>query len=113
MRRPIGRRLHGVIDYAAAAADAALAVGLPTTPRARAVLGAAGGTAAALAAVTDYELGLVRIAPMRVHLAADALYAAALATAATLTRDRRARVAFAVLAAIGGVATVLTDPARA
>jgi hypothetical protein len=113
MRRPIGRRLHGVIDYGAAITDAALAAALPATPGSRAVLGAAGGTTAALAAVTDYELGLIRIAPMRVHLAADAVYAALLATAAAVTRDRRARIAFGALAVVGAVATALTDPSRA
>ncbi|MFL5927696.1 MAG: hypothetical protein ACJ77E_12255 [Gaiellaceae bacterium] len=113
MSRPIGRRLHGMLDYATATTDALLAAALPTTPGARVLLGAAGGTAAALAAVTDYELGLVRVAPMRVHLAADGIYSAALAAAAAFSRDARARVAFGALAAIGAATTALTDPSRA
>jgi hypothetical protein len=50
---------------------------------------------------------------MRVHLAADAVYSAALATAAALAREPRARVAFGALAALGAAATALTDPVRA
>jgi hypothetical protein len=105
--------MHGVLDYETASTDALLAALLPTTSGARAALGVAGGTTAALAAVTDYEFGVVRIAPMRLHLAADAVYSAALATAAALAREPRARVAFGALAALGAAATALTDPVRA
>src|ERR671932_71929 len=40
---------------------------------------AVGGGATVLSAMTDYELGLVRLVPMRVHLTLDALNGALLA----------------------------------
>ena len=50
---------------------------------------AVGGGAAVLSALTDYELGLVRLVPMRVHLALDAMNGALLAAAPWLSRSAK------------------------
>jgi hypothetical protein len=48
-------------------------------PRAALALRLAGGGATAYSLITDYELGLVRLLPMPVHLALDAMSSALLA----------------------------------
>ncbi len=77
----IPTKLHGVADYATSAMlmAAPSALGLQST-RGGAVLRAAGGGVLALSLVTDYELGLKRLVPMRAHLALDAAVGVALAT---------------------------------
>jgi hypothetical protein len=96
----ISTRLHGMLDYLTAGA-------LMVTPRA---LGWSAGvtrmmTSAALgtisySALTNYELGLTRVLPMRVHLALDALSAALFCGGPLLFPDEKARVRVS-LAGIG------------
>jgi hypothetical protein len=50
---------------------------------------AVGGGATVLSALTDYELGLVRLVPMRVHLALDAMNGALLAATPWLSRSAK------------------------
>src|SRR4051812_794897 len=87
----IPTRIHAISDYVTGAA----LVAAPT------VLGLDGGTVSALAprvvglgattysALTDYELGVRRVIPMPVHLAADAMAGVALAAAPRSAGDAR------------------------
>jgi hypothetical protein len=89
--RVIPTKTHGIIDYVTAPALTAapdllrLDGGRPSslTPR---VLGTG---AAVYSALTDYELGVRRVIPMRIHLLLDAVSGAALATAPWLFGSAR------------------------
>jgi hypothetical protein len=117
--RVITTRTHGVLDYAVGA----LLIVLPW------LLGVADGTAAQwvpqilgavailYAAFTDYELGLVRAMPMRMHLALDLAWGGLLAGSPWLFgfADRLAWP-LVLLGAFGIAAALLTQtvpgPAR-
>ena len=114
--KPISTRLHGVMDYVTGvtllAAPSLLGLN-PSSPTAR-VLRSAGSAHAAYSLLTDYELGVIRVLPMRGHLALDALGAVAVAgspwllgTAGGKQREWVPPVVFG-LWELGAVA--LTDP---
>ena len=111
----IPTKLHGVADYATSAMlmAAPSALGLQGT-RGGAVLRAAGGGVLALSLVTDYELGLKRLVPMRAHLALDAAVGLALATSPWTLGTRRGDVREwipALLVGLGDVAgAAITSP---
>ena len=81
-QRGVSTRTHGVLDLASAGALLAAPglLGLEKDSRAASVLRMAGGGAAAYSMLTDYEFGLVRVLPMRAHLALDAASGAFLAS---------------------------------
>jgi hypothetical protein len=111
MRRPIGSRLHGALDYLTGTAF--LAASLTPALRHRVAgrgLRAAGAGAAAYSLVTDYELGARRLLPYRAHLALDAASGLSLVAAALAARDAADRVPLlgAGLLELGAVA--LSDP---
>jgi hypothetical protein len=109
----IGRRAHGFVDYGTAATELALAALLPATRRTRLLFVSSAVNATLLGAVTDYELGLVRLLPMKAHLALDAVFAATFAgAAATLDETPLVRAVLGALAATGTAAAALTDPGR-
>jgi hypothetical protein len=87
-RRPIGSRLHGALDYLTGTTLIAVSR-LPLlrdTFAGRALL-AAGAGHLAYSAVTDYELGLLKKVPYRVHLVLDAVGAAGLVAAGATRKD--------------------------
>ena len=92
--RVIPTNVHAVIDYVTApvlmAAPNLLGLngarGSAVAPR------VAGAGAALYSALTDYELGVRRVVPMRVHLALDAMSGAALAATPWLSRSARGGV---------------------
>ena len=119
--RVIPTKVHGTIDYVTAPAlvaapdilglDAERASALP--PR------VAGASAAVYSVLTDYELGLRRVIPMRVHLLLDALAGTALVLApwvfGSARRGSRHWLPHAVLGG-GEIALALTtkqEPPRA
>ena len=73
--------VHGVLDYATGSALLAAPelLRLKDAPPAALVPRLAGAGAVAYSLLTDYELGLVKLVPMRAHLALDALSGAFLA----------------------------------
>lgn len=79
--RFVPTRFHGVIDYLAAGALIAAPILVGVTKKdARIWLPVALGIGTiAYSAMTDYELGVVRLIPMPVHLALDAANGALLA----------------------------------
>ncbi len=81
-QRGVSTRTHGVLDLVSAGAllAAPRLFGLNDEPRAASVLRMAGGGALAYSMLTDYEFGLVRVLPMRAHLALDAASGAFLAS---------------------------------
>lgn len=103
MYRPISTRTHGLIDYAWATAAGTLpAMMNGAAATARLVRGAA-AAASASSMVTNYEGGVVRVMPMRMHLALDVMLGAALMLTPWLI-PRAERRYTAVPVALGAVA---------
>jgi hypothetical protein len=106
--RVVPTKIHGVIDYVTA----------PTLLATPDVLGLNGGRASALAprvagasaaaysALTDYELGVRRLIPMRVHLLLDGVSGAALASVPWLSGSWRRGVKHWLPHALVGAAEV-------
>ena len=78
--RVIPTQVHAVLDYVTGGTLVAAPrlLGLTGTTAGR-VLDLAGGIATAQSLLTDYELGLVKVIPMRTHLTLDALSGAMVA----------------------------------
>jgi len=72
--RIVSTKTHGILDYLTGATllAAPKALGIEDEPSAARVLRMAGAGATAYSLLTDYELGLVRVLPMPLHLALDA-----------------------------------------
>jgi hypothetical protein len=110
-RRPIGSRLHGVLDYL----TGATLVGASRLPwirgrfAGRALL-AAGATHVAYSLVTDYELGALRKLPYRVHLVLDAVGAGGLVLAGATRSDPINRLVPIGVGVYELGAVVLSDP---
>ena len=113
--RAISRKEHAVVDYATAATELVLPHLLPASSGARRLLRFSGANAGVLGALTKHELGLVKLVPMRLHLALDGLLATTFLGAATLMRDEKPAVrgALAALGVTGALAAALTDPDKA
>ena len=79
--RVIPRHVHAVLDYLSGGTLVATPrlLGLHDTTAGK-VLDLAGGIATAQSLLTDYELGLVKVIPMRSHLILDAASGAFVAT---------------------------------
>ncbi|HSK40853.1 MAG TPA: hypothetical protein VK943_13890 [Arenibaculum sp.] len=106
-------RLHGVLDYAAAASLVALPRFLGWPARLRRPLDAAAAVTVGYSLCTDYELGAVCLLPMRTHLALDALQGTAFCiAAAALPEERRVRGLLAGYGAFCLAAAALTDTGR-
>jgi hypothetical protein len=103
MYRPISTRTHGLIDYTWATTAGTLPKMMNgATATARLVRGAA-TAASASSMVTNYEGGMLRVMPMRVHLATDVVLGAALLLAPWFLPRAERRYA-AVPVALGAVA---------
>ncbi|HET9719286.1 MAG TPA: hypothetical protein VFP55_04335 [Solirubrobacteraceae bacterium] len=83
----ISTKLHGVLDYAGGLGSLA-APKLLADPRVAALLGVSGAGTLTASALTDYELGLRRRIPMRVHLLIDAATGSLLLGGAVVLRRR-------------------------
>ena len=78
MRKPISTATHGVIDYLTAGALFALPGLLGFSPKLSMAVRMIGLKKLAVAAATQHELGLVKLIPMKTHLALDVMTGAAL-----------------------------------
>lgn len=108
MRKPITTRLHGIIDYTWAAAASSAAARMHHGTSTARLLRAAANVATGSALLTNYEYGVLRVVPMRGHLAMDvALCAALIASPLFLPSSERRHAAIPLLFGLGGLATAL------
>ncbi len=79
--RVIPTSVHAMIDYAAGGALYATPslLGLSDVPASARTLRLASGAAVASSMLTDYELGVVKVVPMPVHLTLDVMSGALIA----------------------------------
>jgi hypothetical protein len=110
-KQPIGSRLHGALDYLTGTSLVAASRLRPLRGRfaGRALL-AAGAGHLAYSLVTDYELGVLRKLPYKVHLVLDALGASGLAAAGALRNDPIDRFVPIGVGVYELVAVLLSDP---
>lgn len=87
----ISTKIHGVLDYAGAAGSLT-APKILRDRRAATIMGVSGMGALATSLFTDYELGVRRRLPMRVHLLIDAAAGALLVSGAVVLRRSGAKV---------------------
>jgi hypothetical protein len=110
-------RVHGVIDYiwGVLLLASPWIFGFADGGAAQWVAVVVGLGAIAYSAVTDYELGLVRLAPMRLHLLLDGLGGALLAASPWILgfadRVYGPHLAFGLFAVVASLITQ-TEPAR-
>ena len=111
MNRLISTRTHGVIDYTWAAAAEALPEGISGAPRTSSLLTGAGVAALVSSLLTNYEAGLVRVMPMKGHLAADFALCAVLLVSPLFLPANERRFAFipVVFGIVGVVAGLMTQ----
>jgi hypothetical protein len=110
--KPISTTMHGAIDYMTGAALIALPQLIDMPPAVAALVRGAGVGALAYSAITDYELGAVKLLPMKGHLALDAMSGATFLLA-PLTYPNLSSGLTALLMGIGAFelgATFLTEP---
>jgi hypothetical protein len=113
--RPISPHLHGILDYATGAQLLMLPSVLRISgSRSSRVLRAAGIGHLVYAAVTKYDVGLVKLLPFRAHLALDAIGSAGLITAPWLLGTRKDGMRHWLPQVMVGlndaIVTALTDP---
>lgn len=112
MQKPIPTKVHGVLDYMTAAFLHTLPRAMGWSRQVTALLDGAGAAATAYSLMTKYEMGVVKVLPMKTHLTLDALSGAGLIGAALLMDDEDPEVR-ATIAGIGVFeigAALLTRP---
>ncbi len=115
-RRPISTKLHGLLDYATGAklVAASYLLRLDKEPVAKLAPRVAGASHIAYSLLTRYELGVVKVLPMRAHLALDAGGALALAVVPFVSgahrRGTRYWLPHVALGAYELAVTALSDP---
>lgn len=88
MAKPLSTQDHCVLDYLTIGALATASRVLPWEGRGRAILVAAAGTLLGYSLITRYEYSLVKILPMKTHLALDVASGALLGLSSALLRRR-------------------------
>ena len=112
MHRPISTKTHGVIDYALWVTTAGALPRMMNGATETASLVRNAGTAASVnAMMTNYEAGLVRVMPMKGHLALDFVMCTALLLSPVFLPASERRYAFIPMAlgAIGLVTGLMTQ----
>ena len=89
--RFVPTRVHGILDYATGASMLALPklLGVDASRTSARAMRAWGVMATLSGLVTQHELGVWRVVPMRAHLAVDAVGGAAMAALPLLSSDMR------------------------
>ena len=85
--KPINTRAHGVLDYLSVGLLCALPRALNWSPRVTNLLTASAAGTLVYSLLTRYELGVVRVLPMKAHLALDAASGASLCLAPLCAPD--------------------------
>ncbi len=111
MNRPISTRTHGMIDYAWAAAAETLPKMMDGAVETARLVRAAGAAAGVNSMITNYEAGVVRLVPMKGHLAVDVVMCTALLCSPMFLPASERRYAFVPMAlgAIGLLAGLMTQ----
>ncbi len=110
MPKPISTKTHGVIDYITAGTLMSLPFLLGWSGRARGLALGAGIATLGTSLMTNYELGAVRLLPMRAHLSIDGAQASALMSAPKMITDEhpwRGRI-LAMIGAMESAVAALT-----
>jgi hypothetical protein len=107
--RVIPTSVHGVLDYATGSALLAAPelLRLKDVPRAALPPRLAGAGATVYSLTTDYELGVIRVLPMPVHLALDAMSGALLAASPWLLGYARNGMRYWLPHALVGASEIL------
>lgn len=106
MNRPISTTTHGVIDYVTVGTLATLPRVLKWNPRLTNLLSGSAASILGYSLLTDYELSLAKIVPMKTHLALDGVSALLAGTAPLIARERRKDAIFTMLGVAIFAATV-------
>jgi hypothetical protein len=102
MRKPISTATHGLIDYLTAGALLAVPSLLGFSPKLSKAVRMIGLKKLAVAAMTQHEMGIVKLIPMKTHLAMDAATGLTLAALPFMLEDQEdPDTACAVLGAMG------------
>jgi hypothetical protein len=112
MNRPISTKTHGMIDYALWVTTASTLPKMMNGATRTATLVRNAGSAASLnAMVTNYEAGLVRMMPMKGHLAFDFLVCTALVLSPLFlpASERRHALVPMALGAVGLITSLMTQ----
>src|SRR5437764_10893166 len=91
MNKPISTMLHGVLDYVTAPTLMVLPRALGWGPKVTTLLSTAGLGVLAYSVLTRYELGLVKVLPMKAHLALDMASGGMLALSPFMLLKKRER----------------------
>jgi hypothetical protein len=113
MNRPISTKTHGMIDYSWSAAATLVPQAIDDAPQTARLMRGAGMAATASSMMTNYEAGLVRVMPMKGHLAVDFVMNAMLvASPWFLPRSERRYAAIPVAFGAMGLITGLMTQTR-
>lgn len=111
MNRPISTRTHGMIDYAWATTAGALPAMMNGATATAHLVRQAGTVAGLNTIMTNYEAGILRIMPMKGHLAIDFVLCATLMMSPFFLprSERRYTVVPVLLGAVGFLVSILTE----
>ena len=109
--KPISPKQHGVAEFGVVGAMVLTKRALDPGTGAARLFNLSTATALALSSLTRYEFGLLKVVPMRAHIAADVVKSATFVAAPLFLRDERSSVKTALLGfGLGGLAiALLTD----
>ena len=111
MNRPISTRTHGMIDYTWATMAAAVPGMLADATATKRLVRGASAAATANSMVTNYEAGIMKVMPMRAHLAMDVVMCSALLLSPLYLpkSERRYSVIPILLGAAGLLTAMMTE----
>src|SRR5687767_2216626 len=111
MNRPISTRTHGMIDYTWATTAAAVTKMMSNAPSASRLIQNAGVASAANVMLTNYEAGMMKVMPMKAHLAFDVVMSGALLMSPFLVPASERRYALIPMAfgVVGLLAALMTE----
>ena len=101
MFRPISTMAHGILDYVTAPTLIALPRIFGWGPRVTMLLNGAGAGVLAYSVLTRYELGLLKVLPMKVHLGLDMASGGMLALSPFILLNKRERNVATIATLVG------------